>query len=314
MKNIYAELLETLKDGKPASLNTNISAEGQAEKWIKILPGEVKADFREYYYPEERLIILGGGHVSWPLALFAEEAGFSVTVVDDRPAFANRERFPGAREVLCESFEKCFDKLQVTAYDYVVVVTRGHRYDMECLKALLSGKIPAYVGMMGSKRRVLGVKELLEKEGFDKEKIESIHMPIGLSIGALTPGEIAISIMAELIQVKRQLPVEKEFPVSDTDFRVLEKLAVEEEPHGVVTILSTKGSVPRRSGAKMIVYQDGRIFGSIGGGCAEAEVMRETLACIGTGKCKVKKIDMTKDMDEEDVMVCGGIMEVFIEG
>ena len=104
----------------------------------------------EYYKPEERLIILGGGHVSWPLALFGAECGFAVTVVDDRPSFANRERFPKARQILCESFERCFDKLHITSSDYVAVVTRGHRYDMECLRKLLSGREPAYVGMMGS--------------------------------------------------------------------------------------------------------------------------------------------------------------------
>lgn len=193
----------------------------------------------------------------------------------------------------------------------MVVVTRGHRYDMDCLRQILSGTEPAYVGMMGSRRRTVGVASLLEEEGFDKGRIERIHMPIGLSIGALTPAEIAVSIMAELIQVKRRVA---QCPASDTDFRVLERLASENRPHGVVTILSTKGSVPRRPGAKMIVYEDGQIYGSIGGGCAEAEVMRETLKYIGTGKCAVKTVDMTKDVSEEDVMVCGGIMEVLIEG
>lgn len=311
MENIYLELLSSLKKGRPVCLDTKILPDGKTEKALTETGEETGADYREYYYPEERLIILGGGHVSWPLALFGAESGFSVTVVDDRPAFANRQRFPKAREVLCESFAGCFEKLQITPYDYVVVVTRGHRYDMDCLRKLLSGIEPAYVGMMGSRRRTIGVASLLEEEGFDKARIERIHMPIGLSIGALTPAEIAVSIMAELIQVKRR---RSEIPASDTDFRVLEQLAVEEQPHGVVTILSTKGSVPRRPGAKMIVYADGRIVGSIGGGCAEAEVMRETLKYIGTGKSGVKRVDMTKDVREEDVMVCGGIMEVLIEG
>lgn len=311
MKNIYLELLASLKKGCPICLDTKVFPDGSATKVLAEMSGGNEADYREYYYPEERLVILGGGHVSWPLALFGAESGFSVIVVDDRPAFANRQRFPQAREVICESFERCFEKLQITPYDYVVVVTRGHRYDMDCLRQLLSGTEPAYIGMMGSGRRTVGVAALLEEEGFDKKRIERIHMPIGLSIGALTPAEIAVSIMAELIQVKRRT-VQR--PSSDTDFRVLERLASENRPHGVVTILSSKGSVPRRPGAKMIVYEDGQIYGSIGGGCAEAEVMRETLKYIGTGKCAVKTVDMTKDVSEEDVMVCGGIMEVLIEG
>lgn len=331
VENIYTELLKRLKTGCPVCLDTELLSDGSTEKRLREASAapELPEIYREYYYPEERLIILGGGHVSWPLALFGAESGFSVTVVDDRPAFANRQRFPQAREVICESFERCFDRLRITAYDYVVVVTRGHRYDMDCLRKILSGTEPAYMGMMGSRRRTAGVASLLKEEGFDPEKIGRIHMPIGLSIGALTPAEIAISIMAELVQVKRQSDggVQKtgsigtevnvkggEKKKSDTDFRVLERLASETRPHGVVTILSTKGSVPRRPGAKMIVYEDGQIYGSIGGGCAEAEVMRETLKYIGTGKCTVKTVDMTKDVSEEDVMVCGGIMEALIEG
>ena len=189
MKKEYSELLNVLRQGNPAMLCTRKAVDGQTIKWVLSNPGdpaEKEADFMEYYKPEERLIILGGGHVSWPLALFGAECGFAVTVVDDRPSFANRERFPKARQILCESFERCFDKLHITSSDYVAVVTRGHRYDMECLRKLLSGREPAYVGMMGSKRRVAGVRELLLSEGYKKEAIDRIHMPIGLSIGALS--------------------------------------------------------------------------------------------------------------------------------
>lgn len=314
MGNIYSKLLDKLKNGHPAGLCTKILASGEAEKEIVSFSGRVSEGYLEYYYPEERLIILGGGHVSWPLAFFGAECGFSVTVVDDRPSFANRQRFPKARKIICESFETCFERLQVTSYDYVVVVTRGHRYDMECLRAVLSGDEPVYTGMMGSRRRTEGVRALLEEEGFDREKIDRIHMPVGLPIGALTPSEIAVSIMAELIQIKRLKNMEKEIPESDVDFTVLERLASEERPHAVVTVMSVKGSVPRRAGAKMIVYEDGRIYGSIGGGCAEAEIMREAMKLIGTGRCTVRTVDMTKDVHEEDVMVCGGIMKVLIEG
>ena len=268
----------------------------------------------EYYKPEERLIILGGGHVSWPLALFGAECGFAVTVVDDRPSFANSERFPKARQILCESFERCFDKLHITSNDYVAVVTRGHRYDMYCLRALLSGTEPAYMGMMGSKRRVAGVRELLISEGYRKEAIDRIHMPIGLSIGALSPAEIAVSILSEMVQNRRNIVSAFEAPTADTDFRVLEKLAEESGSYAVATVLSTKGSTPRQSGAKMIIYPEGRIYGSIGGGCAEAQVIREALKYIGTGRFTVMTVDMTKDVSEEDVMVCGGVMDVLIEG
>lgn len=317
MKKEYSRLLNVLKQGNPAVLCTRKTADGRTVKWVLSEtgdPSEKEVDFVEYYKPEERLIILGGGHVSWPLALFGTECGFAVTVVDDRPSFANSERFPKARQIFCESFERCFDKLHITSNDYVAVVTRGHRYDMDCLRALLSGTEPAYMGMMGSKRRVDGIRELLISEGYRKEAIDRIHMPIGLSIGALFPAEIAVSILSEMIQNRRNIVSAFEAPTADTDFRVLEKLAEESGSYAVATVLSTKGSTPRQSGAKMIIYPEGRIYGSIGGGCAEAQVIREALKYIGTGRFTVMTVDMTKDVSEEDVMVCGGVMDVLIEG
>ena len=302
MKKEYSELLNVLRQGNPAMLCTRKTVDGQTIKWVLSNPGdpaEKEADFMEYYKPEERLIILGG---------------FAVTVVDDRPSFANRERFPKARQILCESFERCFDKLHITSSDYVAVVTRGHRYDMECLRKLLSGREPAYVGMMGSKRRVAGVRELLLSEGYRKEAIERIHMPIGLSIGALSPAEIAVSILAEMIQERRHIVSAFKMSAADADFRVLERLSEENEPYAVATVLSARGSTPRRSGAKMIIYREGRIYGSIGGGCAEAQVIREALKYIGTGRYTIMTVDMTKDVSEEDAMVCGGVMDVLIEG
>lgn len=317
MKKEYSRLLNVLKQGNPAVLCTRKTTDGRTVKWVLSETGdssEKEADFVEYYKPEERLIILGGGHVSWPLALFGAECGFAVTVADDRPSFANSERFPTARQILCESFERCFDKLHITSNDYVAVVTRGHRYDMDCLRALLSGTEPAYMGMMGSKRRVAGIRELLISEGYREEAIDRIHMPIGLSIGALSPAEIAVSILSEMIQNRRNIVSAFEVPAADTDFRVLEKLAEESGSYAVATVLSTKGSTPRQSGAKMIIYPEGRIYGSIGGGCTEAQVIREALKYIGTGRFTVMTVDMTKDVSEEDVMVCGGVMDVLIEG
>ena len=159
-----------------------------------------------------------------------------------------------------------------------------------------------------------GVRELLLSEGYKKEAIDRIHMPIGLSIGALSPAEIAVSILAEMIQERRHIVSAFKMPAADADFRVLERLAEENEPYAVATVLSARGSTPRRSGAKMIIYRDGRIYGSIGGGCAEAQVIREALKYIGTGRYTIMTVDMTKDVSEEDAMVCGGVMDVLIEG
>ena len=270
----------------------------------------------EPFFPEERLIVLGGGHIALPLVDFAAKTGFAVTVIDDRPSFANAPRFPAAAKVICESFERVFEQLSVSTGDYVVVITRGHRHDMTCLKQLQRGAEPCYVGMIGSRRRVGALKEALIDEGCDAERINRTHTPIGLSIGAVTPAEIAISIMAQIIACKRLRGDEKNRRVnrSDVDMQVLRALAGEADvPKAVVTVVAAKGSVPRGPGAKMLVYFDRRVAGSIGGGCSEAEVIHIAQQMIGTERYLLHTVDLTADIAEEEGMVCGGVMQVLIE-
>ena len=268
----------------------------------------------EPYYPEDRLIVLGGGHVALPLTEFAARCGFAVTVVDDRPFFCNRERFPRAFRTLCDEFRHAIRSLNIRPEDYVCLLTRGHRYDSECLREVLSGEEPGYLGMIGSRRRVAIVKEQLVEEGYSREALERLHSPIGLEIGGITPEEIAISIVAELIQTKRlgrgNGIVRNQ---SDLDYRVVEMLAEEKRPGALLTVVSSQGSVPRGAGAKMIVYPDGTTLGSIGGGCSEAEAMRVGRRLIGSGGCRLEHIDLTGDAAEEEGMVCGGVMDVLIQ-
>ena len=272
-------------------------------------------DMAEPFFPKERLIILGGGHVALPVADFAAKTGFLVTVVDDRLSFANPGRFPMAEKVVCDSFEHAIEELKIKESDYVCIITRGHRHDADCLRMIGRGKEPAYLGMIGSRRRVAIVRETLLEEGYDPERLARLKSPIGLPIGGVTPEEIAISIMAEIIQVKRLSREDKRVKNrSDLDFDVLSRLAEEtDEPKAVVTVISSQGSSPRGAGAKMIVYRDGRILGSIGGGCSEAAVLGEARSLIGTGKYKVIHVDLTGDAAEDEGMVCGGIMDVLVE-
>ncbi len=295
------EALKVLKEGKPRMVREN--------EYNHVIT------FMEPFYPRERLIILGGGHIALPLEQFGAKVGFSVTVVDDRPSFANRERFPLAETVICESFETVFDRLKLTSYDYIVIITRGHRHDTECLRHILKQPETIYLGMIGSRRRVGAVKDMLKEEGFDGGRIERICTPIGLPIGAVTPEEISISIMAQIISRKR-LERNENYGGnrSDLDYKVLELLAErKEEPMSIVTVTGTKGSVPRGAGAKMIVYETGHIAGSIGGGCSEAEVIHNAISIIGSKRYMLQTIDMTGDVAESEGMVCGGIMEVLIE-
>lgn len=264
----------------------------------------------EPYFPEARLIILGGGHIAVPLAEFGAKCGFAVTVVDDRPAFANAARFPLARQVLCESFHTCFPLLYINPSCFVVIITRGHRHDMDCLRSVLPLET-AYTGMIGSDRRVKGAMAQLTEEGFPKESLERVHAPIGLAIGAITPEEIAISILAQLIVIKRQ---EGALYWPELEGAVLAELSRQsQEGRALVTIIETKGSVPRETGAKMIVWPYGKIIGSIGGGCSESAVMQAAYGVIRSQSPETMVVDMTGSVAEDEGMVCGGIMKVLIE-
>jgi xanthine dehydrogenase accessory factor len=147
------------------------------------------------------LYIFGAGHVSQYIAKVAKMVDFSVTVIDDREEFANKERFPDADEVIVEDFQNVFDRLRFTGKEFVAIVTRGHQYDAGVLGETLKRQT-RYVGMIGSKRKVAIVFDYLKKSGFDDEAIKKVHAPIGLAIHAETPQEIAISIVAELIKVR----------------------------------------------------------------------------------------------------------------
>ena len=116
--------------------------------------------FIRNFRPAERLILLGGGHIAQPLCRYAADLGFSVTVVDDRPSFANQARFPEADQIICNAFPASIQSLDIRGNDYVAVITRGHRYDADCLRAILAGTFPRYLGMIGSKRRVIALLNL----------------------------------------------------------------------------------------------------------------------------------------------------------
>lgn len=258
------------------------------------------------------LVICGGGHVSIPIVKMGKMLGFEVSVLEDRPLFANNARSAGADRVICESFTKGLEQIEGNPNTYFVVVTRGHRWDAECLRAILK-KPYAYVGMMGSRKRVGLLKDRLALEGTDRGALDAVHTPIGLSIGAETPEEIAVSIMAEIIQVKNQTKKEVGYGKE-----MMEYLSGETETQGdmiLTTIISKHGSAPRETGTKMLVLGDGRTIGTIGGGCMESRVIKESLHLLRNekGKSKILYVDMTGQEAEEEGMVCGGCAQVFLE-
>ena len=339
MPDCYAEILEQIAQVRPVTVKTVITGrEGLISEGLRRTLSEgvtpvvdpkgrsfarvtAEADgdtltVCEPVMPKERLLVLGGGHIALPVCEFAARCGFEVHIVDDRPEFANRARFPDAADVLCDSFENGIRRFGVTPFDYVVVITRGHRHDADCLRVLLPGAEPAYLGMIGSRRRTKGLLEMLADEGFDTARLEKICTPIGLDIGAITPAEIAVSILSEVIAYKRK--PEHGAPGrccadSDLELSTLAYLAENHDPKAIVTVIETKGSTPRGTGAKMAVSPLGKVTGSIGGGCSEAAVIHDAVRIIGTGRYKLVDIDLTGEVAESDGMVCGGTMLVLVE-
>ncbi|MCF7804749.1 MAG: XdhC/CoxI family protein [Candidatus Marinimicrobia bacterium] len=151
---------------------------------------------------KEHLVIFGAGHIGYALAPLAKQAEFRVTIVDDRPEYANPERFPDADKIVAEEYPGIFDSVNLTKRSYVVIVTNKHIHDEEVLRFALE-QPHKYIGMIGSRNKSRKVLEHLRKDGFGEELLSTVHTPVGLNIGAETPFEIAVSILSEMIAVKR---------------------------------------------------------------------------------------------------------------
>jgi xanthine dehydrogenase accessory factor len=154
--------------------------------------------------PVQELVVVGAGHIAQPLAHLGALLGFQVIVIDDRPEFATRERFPSAEKVIRADFSDPFRETPLHTRSHVLLVTRGHKYDYACLiRALRMDPPPAYIGMIGSRRRVRATYVQLLEEGITHALLDRIHAPVGLDVGAETPEEIAVAVAAELIMVRR---------------------------------------------------------------------------------------------------------------
>jgi xanthine dehydrogenase accessory factor len=199
--DVWAAAREVIESEQPRKMTFNLNHEAAFDAGL-ICGGTVEI-FVEPILPLPTLYIFGGGHVSTALARVAHQAGFLIGVVDDREAFANAERFPMAGEIHT-TFEGAFEKLQPNSSSYIVIVTRGHKDDMRVLQWAVETEA-RYIGMIGSKRKALSVFRALQKEGMPAEKLERVHSPVGLEIGAITPEEIAVSITAELIAARHNV-------------------------------------------------------------------------------------------------------------
>ena len=204
---VWQAAREVMETEKPRTLTFNLNHDPKYDTGL--VCGGTLDIFVEPILPPAILYIFGAGHVAANLCKTANAAGFDITVADDREAYASRERFPDAQEVIAEDFDRIMARLSPSESSYVVIVTRGHRDDMRLLRWAV--QTPArYIGMIGSKRKTIAIFRELTKEGLAASLFDRVHAPVGLDIGAVTPEEIAVAITAELIAARRR--VERDLP------------------------------------------------------------------------------------------------------
>ena len=257
-----------------------------------------------------RVVIFGAGYVAQALVKMCGILGYDTVVIEDRPSFADAAKDAGAGQVICDSFEHALEDIAGGPGVFYVIMTRGHRYDMECLRKVLQ-KPFAYIGLMASRRRAATVRETLVDEGFSKEVVEAIHSPVGLMIGAQTPEEIAVSVCAELVQMMQACHARGGYKGE-----LLEQLCKADGPGCVLaTIIKKNGPAPRKPGTKMLICEDGKHFGTIGGGLSEAKIIRLAGELIHQPHMKLVRhtVDLSEMSDDSEGMACGGTIEVLLE-
>ncbi len=200
-RRALAQLEVRAKDGVPVLIE--VSENGGANLVARIESGAAPRLFLDPVSGAQRLVIAGAGHIAQPLAQLGTSLGFHVTVIDDRAAFANRDRFPTANEIVVRRFGPAIESLNLDRHCYLVSVTRGHSFDEEVILAALRKTRGAFIGMIGSRRRVKATLERIGQMGVAAELLDQVHAPLGIDIGAETPEEIAVSIIAEVVRERR---------------------------------------------------------------------------------------------------------------
>ena len=254
---------------------------------------------------ERELIICGAGHVALAVIVLAKMVDFHITVIEDRPDYAEEASRAGADTVLVEGFEQALAKIPGGDNTYFVVLTREHQYDELCLKAIFQ-KDFAYAGVMGSRRRTELLRQKLIAEGIPAEVVAGLHAPIGLDIGAETEREIAVAIVAELIKFGRRAGT---FPK-----KLIAAAWQAKEPFVLATIIRRKGSAPRDVGTKMLIFAE-RIVATIGGGVWETRIIRRGRQMLADKETQDvwETVDMRGDDAALGHMVCGGMVDVLLE-
>lgn len=246
-----------------------------------------------WFAEQPQLIVCGGGHVSCDLVKMASLLNFKIKVIDDRDDFANAARFPDADQVICDAFSNL--SAYVEEDGFYVVVTREHKDDYVCMENILKTKY-AYLGMIGSKGKVAKNFERLRAAGFSEEELSTVFAPIGLDIKAVTPAEIAVSILAQIIEEKNR-----------NDRGSASKKLLDVQKDGTLCIIiDKKGSSPRGIGSMMFVAED-EVIDSIGGGAVEFAAIDDARSCQ---QCMIKEYQLNQEERVNLGMICGGSNQV----
>jgi xanthine dehydrogenase accessory factor len=199
---VWQTAKEVMRAERPKTLRFDLNQNPKYDTGL--VCGGTLEIFVEPVMPSPQLYLFGAGHVAASIYRVARIAGFDVSVIDDRDSFANRERFPDAREIYADDFDRVCAGLAPSDSSFIVIATRGHADDMRVLRWAVKNDVPSrYLAMIGSERKFLTIAKEFETEGIAREKLERVHSPMGLDIGALTPEEIAVSVVAEMIAVRR---------------------------------------------------------------------------------------------------------------
>lgn len=268
--------------------------------------------FVERFGAVPQIVVCGGGHVAVSVVRLAKLLGLPVLAMEDRAEYAQDLRDAGADTVLCLPFAQALEQVPGGAETYFVVVTRAHAFDVACLEQILQ-KPAAYVGMMGSRGRAALVRRQLLEAGADAVRVEAVQAPIGLAIGAKTAEEIALSILAQIVEVKNARPQTEGF--APALLAAMEQAAQNGQPAVLATIIARHGSTPREVGSKMLLLPDGTTVGSVGGGIMEYRTRQAAAEMLAGHTASVQTVTFSADGKNEDAAVaaCGGSMELLLE-
>lgn len=276
------------------------------------LTGNVELEGRsvlcEILYAEPRLVICGAGHVAEACVRIAKVLGLRTTVIEDRPDFIENIKAAGADETICGPLQESVRAYESTKDTYFLSMNRAHALDQDCMEVILN-KESAYVGMLGGPKKINALKANLEKKGIPASKWDGVHSPVGLSINAKTPAEIAVSILGEIIEIKNANPVENTFTED-----LFKAVGEAEKPAMLVTLIDNGGGSPRTKGTKMVVFAEDSRVGTIGGGLLEGTAQRRAAKLLEEGADWVlETIGLDDDGKVENGLACCGYATVLME-